>query len=87
MTQTEPDPLRRLRWQCRRGLLELDIAFAHFLDNGYTALSDHYKQIFDSLVQEPDQEILAWLTGEADTPSAAYRELIDLIKNAQRESS
>ena len=32
--------LARLRWKCRRGMLELDLLLRDFLDSGYQDLDD-----------------------------------------------
>lgn len=45
----------RLRWRCRRGMLELDILLNEFLDKQYTELSIEQKNIFDQVLEYPDQ--------------------------------
>ncbi|WP_092483316.1 FAD assembly factor SdhE [Candidatus Ichthyocystis hellenicum] len=40
------DDLRRLRWRCRRGMLELDIILSKFLDDHASSLT---QQQLDSL--------------------------------------
>ncbi|MFZ1712954.1 MAG: succinate dehydrogenase assembly factor 2, partial [Nitrosomonas sp.] len=32
--------VNRIRWRCRRGMLELDIVLQRFLDNQYARLSE-----------------------------------------------
>ncbi len=34
-----PDRLQRIRWRCRRGLLELDIVLGRFVDAHYVGLA------------------------------------------------
>lgn len=53
--------LDRLRWQCRRGLLELDIVLLRFLEQGYNDLGQQEKQSFAKLLEEADTNILAYL--------------------------
>ena len=48
----------RLRWRCRRGMLELDILLNNFLVNHYDNLSNDEKNIFDSMLDYPDQVLL-----------------------------
>jgi antitoxin CptB len=62
------DSLRRLRWQCRRGLLELDILLGHFLETHYDQLSDEKKAEFTALLQCSDQELLYWFTHQTIPP-------------------
>ena len=61
--------LRRLRWQCRRGLLELDILFLRFLEQRYPALSAAQQGCFRGLLDQSDQTLLAWLHGQQEPPS------------------
>jgi len=63
------ETLRRLRWQCRRGLLELDLLFVRFLEQRYSALSVAEQGDFQRLLEQPDQTLLAWLHGQQEPPS------------------
>ena len=52
-----PEPLpsmERLRWRCRRGLLELDLLFEAFLEKRYSELPDSDKQAFVRLLEYQD---------------------------------
>jgi antitoxin CptB len=46
--------LNRLRWRCRRGLLELDIVLERFLERHYPALSGSELEEFKALLGESD---------------------------------
>ncbi len=52
---------RRLRWQCRRGLLELDLTFQGFLDQKYLSLNDSERDAFKRLLTLPDNTLLDYL--------------------------
>lgn len=56
--------LSKLRWQCRRGMLELDLLLNSFLDNGYVELSTDEKQQFVMLLDYPDQALFDLLLGK-----------------------
>lgn len=60
---------RRLRWQCRRGLLELDLLFGRFLDRRYPDLAVAEQTAFRQLLDYPDAELLEWLAGRGEPPS------------------
>lgn len=62
------DRLRRLRWRCRRGLLELDLWLARFADAGLASLSDDECGEFEALLNEADADLLAWLEGREPAP-------------------
>ena len=46
--------MNRLRWQCRRGLLELDLVLGRFLDKYYGALDAAEAAAFQALLREED---------------------------------
>ncbi len=66
--QTELNPeqeLARLRWQCRRGMLELDMFLEPFLDNYFLQLTATEKTAFYTLLNYPDQFLLEYLMGRS----------------------
>jgi antitoxin CptB len=69
VSDVQDETLRRLRWQCRRGLLELDLLFGHFLEQHYSALNATERDAFQRLLELPDQTLLAWLQGQQEPPS------------------
>jgi antitoxin CptB len=71
----------QLRWQCRRGLLELDLLFDTFLDHGYLELDDRQRQLFRQLLRLPDPQLQTWLMGQA-TAEQPYIGLIARIRAA-----
>lgn len=54
----------RLRWRCRRGLLELDLLLDAFLETSYSALSEEEKQAFEALLRCPDQALWRYCLAE-----------------------
>jgi len=63
MTLAEIDTVTwsRLKWRCRRGLLELDLVLQAFLQEEYEALSEQERQHLDQLLDLPDDTLLAYL--------------------------
>ena len=55
--------LARLRWQCRRGMLELDLMLQPFVEKDYLMLSDTEQAAFRELLKYPDQELQEILLG------------------------
>jgi len=51
----------RLRWQCRRGLLELDLLLGDYLADHYDSLNPIERGLFQELLMMPDQTLLKWL--------------------------
>lgn len=60
---------RRMRWRCRRGLLELDILFTRFLDTQYSSLNAAEQVGFHKLLEQSDLTLLAWIQGQEQPPS------------------
>jgi succinate dehydrogenase flavin-adding protein (antitoxin of CptAB toxin-antitoxin module) len=46
--------LERVRWRCRRGLLELDIVLGRFVEQHYAGLNELQQVAFDVLLDMPD---------------------------------
>jgi antitoxin CptB len=83
-TETELE-VRRLRWQCRRGMLELDHLLDRFLDIGYPELSQSQRLVFVRLLAEQDQRLSDWFMSRSDPPDPELRELVRLIVEVVRE--
>ena len=76
--------LQRLRWQCRRGMLELDLLLNRFLDVGYRDLTDAERADFNRLLGYQDQILYDWLMGQAVPAEPALRGLVARIRDAMR---
>ena len=51
----------RLRWQCRRGMRELDDLLFRYLDSRYATASNDEKSAFQAVLAFPDPELNAYL--------------------------
>jgi antitoxin CptB len=49
--------LERVRWRCRRGLLELDIILKRFVDAYYAKLDETEIQQFETLLDLSDNDL------------------------------
>jgi len=58
----------RLRWQCRRGMLELDLMLESFVEKCYSNLPVKTKKAFHQLLNCQDQILLDYLMGQ-DVPT------------------
>ncbi len=68
--------MARLRWRCRRGLLELEVMLARFLDERYTTLGPAERRAFERLLDIPDAQLLAYLNAAAEPQDRELRELV-----------
>lgn len=72
--------LNRLRWQCRRGQLELDLILHAFLDQHYAQLTRVEQIAFQRLLRESDQTLREWLMPESNQAEPQDTELRDLVR-------
>ncbi len=61
MEEDEALDLRRLRWQCRRGMLELDLLLERFLARRYPQADAAERRDFSRLLRLPDQTLSHYL--------------------------
>jgi antitoxin CptB len=61
--QANDSGYRRLAWQCRRGMRELDELLFAFLAQGYAGLDAGGRAVFDALLAYPDAVLLELLMG------------------------
>lgn len=71
--------IEKLRWQCRRGMLELDYALSDFLEAHYLDLSEDEKRLFVQLLDFEDQLLLDWVMGNVVPSDTNIRHMIDRI--------
>jgi antitoxin CptB len=71
----------RIRWRCRRGLLELDIVLARFLDRRFGELDAAGREVFNELLDEADNDLLDLALGRAE-PAPRYRAVVDMLRAA-----
>ncbi|WP_406666435.1 succinate dehydrogenase assembly factor 2 [Gallaecimonas sp. GXIMD1310] len=69
----------RLKWACRRGMLELDVLFEPFVDQAYDDLSDADKATFERLLTQDDPDLFAWVMGHQRCPDPELAAMVQLI--------
>jgi len=75
--------LNRLRWQCRRGLLENDLILERFLDRHISELEGVRLDAFRFLLELGDNELWDILSGRVDClpdASPAVKEVVELLR-------
>ncbi len=71
----------RLKWACRRGMLELDVLFMPFVETGFHELDDNQKEIFERLLTSDDPDLYAWFMGHQSCEDKEFADMITLILN------
>ena len=77
----DPVSLERIRWRCRRGLLELDIVLGCFIEH-YASLDTQQQAVFDSLLDLPDTSLWDMISGKLPALDEDQRALLLLINKA-----
>jgi antitoxin CptB len=74
----------RLRWCCRRGMLELDLMLNAFLDHGLDALDEREQSVFQRLLDYSDQTLLEMLMGRMVPADKETVHVIGKIRSSLR---
>lgn len=71
---------RRLRWQCRRGMRELDQLLLRYLETDFPAASDTEKAAFRELLTLSDPELVAYLLRGDSTGNPDVDRLLERLR-------
>ena len=72
--------INRLRWRCRRGMLELDLVLGDFLEQRYIDLPAHQQAAFATLLACSDQELWDMLYGKLSPSDAHSMEVLAMLR-------
>ena len=86
MTQdkTQIENFGKVKWKCRRGMLELDIMLQLFFDNNYSNLSTQHQINFNRLLDETDPVLYQWLLGFTVPEDKELAQIVKIIINWSR---
>jgi antitoxin CptB len=77
----------KLRWRCRRGMRELDAVLASFLDSAFGTLDEGEIARFEAILELPDPELLAYLSGRSAPADPDIAALVERIRSSHRPSA
>lgn len=73
--------LERVRWRCRRGLLELDIVLGRFIEQHYASLNKAQQAAFDRLLDMPDPILWDMIAGtQSSSLQNEQRAVLELLQ-------
>ena len=82
MQETHENRLKRLSMRSmRRGIKEMDIILSRFAEAKLTSMSDAELSHYDALLQENDQDLYQWVSGQKPAPdhfAALISEIADV---------
>lgn len=74
----------RISWQCRRGMLELDILLQAYVEHRYHAADAAQQKAFESLLGYPDQLLFDYLLGNSKPSDPGMAHVIkEILSSAQ----
>ena len=71
----------RIRWRCRRGMLENDLILMRFLDARGHGLNEQEIDMLDRLLDLPDDELWNLISGRAEPTDPSVRPLVETLRN------
>lgn len=77
----ERSVVERLRWGCRRGMLELDLLLTAYLERTANRMSSYDALTLQTLLDQPDPILYDWLMGYRIPDDRALRDLVGHIRD------
>ncbi|GLR73036.1 succinate dehydrogenase assembly factor 2 [Agaribacter marinus] len=76
VVEFESKRLARLKWACRRGMLELDVLLLPFVEQAFDQLSYDDKVVFERLLTADDPDLFAWFMGHQECKDKEFASMI-----------
>jgi antitoxin CptB len=76
--------LKRLRWRCRRGLLENDLVLERFLELHGERLTHGQLEAFNRLLDLEDKRIWDLVSGRREPGDAGLTEVVEMLRGCWR---
>ena len=73
--------LRRIRWRCRRGLLENDLVLERFLERHAAGLEGGRLRAFQALLEYSDPDLRDLVSGRARCADPGMSEIVELLRS------
>ncbi len=73
------DAFRRLQWQSRRGMLELDVLLVPFTNNCFKALPAEAQQVYTRLLACEDPDLFRWFMTSERPAHSALSAMVDTV--------
>ena len=88
MNSTDLETIRkRLKWRANhRGIKEMDIVVGGFAEEKLETLTELQLREFAAILELPDQDLLAWITKQAQIPPEHQSALLDAVLGFRPEA-
>jgi antitoxin CptB len=68
LAAVEPKEFGKLRWRCRRGMKELDLLLARYVNERFCGASNLERDLFEELLETQDAVLYAYCLGSQPPP-------------------
>lgn len=75
---------KKLEWQCRRGMLELDVILSPFLSQHFDNLNQQQQLAFVELLSFPDPDIYTWVMGFGQCEHPSLKEILVKVRKLMK---
>ncbi len=69
----------KIRWKCRRGMLELDMILLKFFDEKFLKLPTLLQRQFSNFLNEPDPVLFNWFLAHMIPEDKEHADMVNLI--------
>ncbi|MAC45594.1 succinate dehydrogenase assembly factor 2 [Oceanospirillum beijerinckii] len=73
------EEVKRLQWQSRRGMWELDLMLVPFVRDCYRELSEHDRIRYEELLKCEDQDLFVWLMQREVPAESEHKDMVEKI--------
>ena len=80
------DLKKKILWQCRRGLWELDTILIPFVERSFDDLSLDNKDLFKELISYEDIEVFDLLVNKKEPKDKRLKPIMDLILDSHMKA-
>ena len=80
------DLKKKILWQCRRGLWELDAILVPFVETNFDDLNDVNQCLFKELVSLEDVEVFDLLVNKKEPEDSKMKPLVDIILSSHKKT-
>ncbi len=76
----DPAGQHRLKWKCRRGLLELDLVLERFLQQKAASLDARSLDLLNELLEYQDNDLWDIVNGRSEDYPPRHKALVDVLR-------
>lgn len=85
MGETHQHRIKRMKMRSmRRGIKEMDLILSAYAETRLDGLSEAELDLYDSLLEVPDQELFQWILGRAQAPDRFAGLVAELARILQK---